>query len=312
MMNNPYLEWIDENRQVNRIEIVDRIFIGRTCQGIEVHKRILLQSPSASRDHAVIDRTAAHLRITDTSKNGTWVNSVRMAAGSELALADGDVIRIGEFHLRVSYPQHASADSDDGLQTAMTLVTPSEMTVTNLVADVRKFSEFSQKHASSEAFDLMKEIFANFSAIINDFKGTVKDYAGDAVYAFWGHRDAAPENQAVRACQAALQQMERFDHLWAELSGKYSGADDLKVGWGISTGPVTMSHYGSRLADMALVGDCINVAFRLSDVANKVLPAHIVICSQTAALVRNDLTVKDLGEISIRGRKGMEHVFAIR
>ena len=310
-MKNAYLEWIDVNRQVQRFEIVDRIFIGRTCQGVDDHKRILLHSLSVSRDHAMIDRTVAHLRITDTSKNGTWINGIRMAAGSMQDLVDGDTIRIGEFSFGVFYPESASTDKKDVPLTEMTVVTSSEMMVTNLVADVRKFSDFSQKHPSSEVFDLMKEIFATFSAIVNQFKGTIKDYAGDAVYAFWGHQVGPQKKQAVLACQAAMQQMQNLNQILPELSGKNSDADSLKMGWGLSTGWVTMSHYGSRMADMALVGDCINLAFRLSDLANKELQAKIVICSQTAELVRNDLRVKDLGETSIRGRRGKEHVFVI-
>jgi adenylate cyclase len=311
-MNNPYLEWIDETQQTQRFVIVDRIFIGRVCQGVDVQKRIILDSPSVSRDHAVIDRSTAHLRITDTSKNGTWINDIRMAAGSAQNLADGDVVRIGEFSFRVVYPEHVSADREDGSPTQMTIVTPAEMTVTNLVADVRKFTNFFQKYASSEVFDLMKEIFVDFSAIVNDFKGTIKDYAGDAVFAFWEHQVESPQEQAVLACQAALQQMQHLDTILAKLAIKYSGFDNIKMGWGISTGPVTMSHYGSRVADMALVGECINLAFRLSDIANKELPAQIVICSETAALVGDNLPLEDLGEISIRGRKAKEHVFAIR
>jgi class 3 adenylate cyclase len=72
-----------------------------------------------------------------------------------------------------------------------------------------------------------------------------------------------------------------------------------------------MSHYGSRAADLALVGDCTNLAFRLSGMANKELSEKIVICSQTADLVFNNLSLKDLGTVSIKGRKGQEHVFAL-
>jgi class 3 adenylate cyclase len=310
-MNNPYLEWMNNQHKVQRTEIIDRIFIGRVCQGVAAQKRIILDSPSASRDHAVIDRTAAHLRISDTSKNGTWVNGVRMTAGSAQDLADGDVIRIGEFSLRVCYPEHVSTGSGKGPQTEMTIVTPAEMMVTNLVADVRKFTNFFQNHASSDVFDVMKEIFDDFSAIVNEFKGTIKDYAGDAVYAFWEHQVESPQKQAALACQAAVRQMQHLDTILAKLATKHSGFDTIKMGWGISTGSVTISHYGSRLADMALVGECINLASRLSDIANKKLPAQIIICSQTAALVRNDLMLKDLGEISIRGFQGKERVFTI-
>jgi class 3 adenylate cyclase len=60
-----------------------------------------------------------------------------------------------------------------------------------------------------------------------------------------------------------------------------------------------------------LVGDCTNLAFRLSGLANKELSEKIVICSQTAELIRSDLEIKDLGAVAIKGRTGKEHVFAL-
>ena len=83
------------------------------------------------------------------------------------------------------------------------------------------------------------------------------------------------------------------------------------MGWGITTGKVTLSHYGSRAADLALVGDCTNLVFRLSGIANKDLSDKIIICSQTADLVRDDFRLQELKTIPIRGRKGREHVFAL-
>ena len=68
-MTHPYLEWIDENQQTHRVEIVDRICMGRTCKGIDPQKRILLEFPPVSRDHAEINWTAGHLQITDTGRD---------------------------------------------------------------------------------------------------------------------------------------------------------------------------------------------------------------------------------------------------
>jgi class 3 adenylate cyclase len=157
----------------------------------------------------------------------------------------------------------------------------------------------------------MKEIFDTFSAIVYNFKGTIKDYAGDAVYAFWDHAFEPVSKQAVLACQASIKQTEAINEIRTKLSGKNIATDNLQMGWGITTGKVTMSHYGSRAADLALVGDCTNLAFRLSGLANKELPEKIVICSQTAELIRNDLKTKDLGAVEIKGRTGKEHVFGL-
>jgi len=259
----------------------------------------------------VVSRRAERLQITDSSKNGTWVNGTRLAAGASSEIADGDNINVGESTFRVCYPENVTDVKDAAILTDGTRVTATEIMVTNVVADVRGFTTFSQDHASSDVYALMKEIFDNFSAIVYQFKGTIKDYAGDAVYAFWDHNVEAIKTQAVLACQAAIQQTQTINDIRTQLIGKNLAADNLQMGWGITTGQVTMSHYGSRATDLALVGDCTNLAFRLSGLANKELSEKIVICSQTADLVRDELTLKDLGPVSIKGRTGKEHIFAL-
>jgi adenylate cyclase len=311
-MPKPYVEWVDENQEVHHLEVVDRVFIGRSCKGVDPQKRILVRNEQVSRDHAVISRSSAeHLQITDMSKNGTWVNGIRLAAGSSVDLVDGDTISLGGFSFRVFYPEDDTTLRDGAIFTRGTMVTAAERLVTNVVADVREFSGFSQVYGSSDVYTVMKEIFDTFSAIVHNFRGTIKDYAGDAVYAFWDHDLEPVSSQAVLACQAAIKQMQTMNEIRANLSSKNIAADHLQMGWGITTGTVTLSHYGSRAADLALVGDCTNLAFRLSSIANKVLSEKIVICSQTAELVRNDLSVKDLGTVTVKGRKGKERVFAL-
>jgi adenylate cyclase len=265
-MPTPYLEWLDKKDRTQRLEIVDKVFIGRSCKGVDPQKRILVRDVQVSRDHAVISRSAKRLQITDSSKNGTWVNGVRLAAGSS---SYGDIIRVGERSFHLHYPDSITDVRDKAILTAGTMVTPSEVVVTNVVADVREFTTFSQAHDSADVYSLMKEIFDTFSAIVSEFKGTIKDYAGDAVYAFWDHYLEPINGQAVLACQAAIHQMQTMKEIRAKLSGKSINVENLQMGWGITTGKVTMSHYGSRSADLALVGDCTNLAFRLSGMANK-------------------------------------------
>ena len=311
-MSHSYLEWLDENQQVQHLEIIDKIFIGRSCTGIDPQKRILVNNAQVSRDHAVISRRAKSLKIKDMSKNGTWVNGIRLAAGASSDLADEDVISVGGVSITV-YAQSGDATTQErAILTEGTMVTPTEVVVTNVVADIREFSTFSQAHASADVYALMKEVFEAFSRIVVNFKGTIKDYAGDAVYAFWDHHVEPVSQQAVLACQAALQQDQALDEIRSRLSAKNAAAANLEMGWGITTGKVTLSHYGSRAADLALVGDCTNLAFRLSGIANKDLSDKIIICSQTADLVRDDFTLQDLGTIPIKGRKGQEHVFGLK
>ncbi len=232
--------------------------MGRSCKGIDPQRRILLEYPLVSRDHAEINWTAGHLQITDTSRNGTRVNDVRMAAGSSKELSDGDTIRIGYSLLRVVYPKVAADANQNHTSTELTMVSSLEEVVTSLVADMRGFSAYCQTHASADVYGMINQIFDQFSKIIEDFKGTVKDYAGDSVIAFWEHQFGDPARQSVLACQAAIQQMQSLNQIRVELSGKYADVENLRMGWGVTTGPVTRSRYGSRTADLARVGDCIN------------------------------------------------------
>ena len=313
IMANPYLEWVDKDTQTKRLEIVDKVFIGRSCKGVDPQKRILVHHEKVSRDHAVISRGIKDIKITDMSKNGTWINGTRLAAGSSGSLVDGDTVSLGNFSCQVYYPDNVTAAKDRTGFTDYTMVTPAEVVVTNLVADVREFTTFSQANASSDVYALMKEIFDTFSTIITEFKGTIKDYAGDAVYAFWDHDVEPIATQAVLACKAAIEQSQTTEKIRAKLSAKKNiSVDNLQMGWGITTGKVTLSHYGSRAADLALVGDCTNLAFRLSGLANKELSEKILICSQTANLVQDQISIKDLGDIPIKGRQGQENVFALR
>ena len=310
-LSNPYLEWSDENQENCRIDIVDRIFIGRVCRGIDQTRRIIVSHPSVSRDHAEIIRTGSRLQIKDKSKNGTWVNGVRIAGGAEEYLSDGDIIRLGGTSFSVGCPDDLSPGELDDRSLPSTVITPKEVTVTNVVADVRGFTGMTEEENSYRVYALMKAVFKRFSSIVNYHKGTIKDYVGDAIYAFWEHGESASQDQAVLACLNALAQAKALNSITYELRSTNPVADRLKMGWGITTGPVTMSHYGSRASDLALVGDCTNLAFRLSGIANKELDRDIVICANTASLVRIVMEVRDLGEVSVRGREGKLRVFGL-
>jgi class 3 adenylate cyclase len=310
-MLNPYLEWIDENQEMRRLEIVDRVFIGRICKGIDESKRIIVVHPSVSRDHAEITINGPQPQIRDLSKNGTWVNNVRLAAGSTKELVDGDVVKLGETLFHVRCPDPPACNKEDTLASTQTLVTPREMIVTNVVADVRGFCSMAQTERSYQVYEVMKEIIQAFCAIVHEHKGTIKDYSGDEVYAFWEHGSEFCKEQALAACRTALQQAQTVKQIREKLSGLNEAAKCLRLGWGITTGRVTMSHYGWRVTDLTLVGDCTNAAFRLSGIANKDLPNEIVMCSETAALVGDILPMADLGFVTLRGRSGQEHVYGL-
>lgn len=137
------LHWQDDSGIVHRLTLTDKIFLGRTCRGIDPDKRIIIRNPTISRDHAVVSLARGKVEITDLSKNGTWVNDVRMAPGSSQRLADGDHISLGGVSIYLSHPQATAAATDTWSE--QTAIQPAAVFVTSLVADVRGFTTFSQQ-----------------------------------------------------------------------------------------------------------------------------------------------------------------------
>lgn len=309
----PKLQWLDENGVPHRRYLTDKIFLGRVCHGIEQDKCIIISNPTVSRDHAMIRLTPFGVEITDMSKNGTWINNVRMTPGDSRQLEDGDLISLGGISIRLSCARSTPLQGDEEEDLAeQTAISPSEVCVTSLVADIRGFTTLSQKADSAKVCAFIEKIFSRFSSIVHEHKGTVEGYFGDAVFAFWEHPGKGIGDRALWACQAAVSQLHSVPQIQQNLTDQGLLMPPLVLGWGMTTGWITLSHYGTRSSDLALVGDCVNLAFRLSSMANKTLSVPIVMCRQTASLVQQELPLVDLGNQKIRGRSGVEHLFGIQ
>ncbi|MFQ5471040.1 MAG: FHA domain-containing protein [Gammaproteobacteria bacterium] len=306
----PILRWKEKQKKELSIDIENRVFIGRSCIGMPENQSIIIDEPAISRDHAMVTFKDNQLTIKDTSRNGTRLNGARISPGVDLKLVDGDLIEIGDYCFYVDFEPERVAEQARTDITDTQTVSLNEY-VTHLVADVRGFSTLTQKSESSNVFNVMSDIYDLLSEIVHANSGTVKDYAGDCVFAYWEHGQKKKQGQAALACIAAVQQLRALENVLGSSVNATDPGTSIKLGWGIATGKVTMSHYGLRQDNVAVVGDATNLAFRLSAKANNTLTAPIVICEETAKLVRPELSVEVIGEVETKGRSGKEKVYKI-
>ncbi|HHM04260.1 MAG TPA: adenylate/guanylate cyclase domain-containing protein [Gammaproteobacteria bacterium] len=306
----PRLHWQDESGKARSIAVRDRVYLGRSCRGVPTTKRVLVTDPNISRDHAVVTWSGDTLTVRDTSRNGTRLNGVRITPGVEQTLKDHDVITIGRQAFTVRLTPHATAaPTDEGAETHTLAI---DEVVTHLVADVRGFSTLSQAWRPARVCALVTRLFDTLSPLVHQHHGTIKDYAGDAIFAYWEHGPTPRAESALNACRAARAQQAACAALALDAAAK--GDRDLarvRIGWGIATGTVTLSHYGLRQDNVAVVGDATNLAFRLSGLARKDVPAAVVLCHTTAQLIGHELPLTDLGEVGTKGRAGTERVFGL-
>lgn len=306
------LRWTNNNGQNSSIDIENRIFIGRICEGAPAEKRIIIDDPDISRDHAMITFSNGRLSIRDTSSNGTRLNDNRLSPNVEHLLDDTDTLNIGDYAFQVEIYDEDSEDKEPAKLPHETLRLLLEENITHLVADVRGFSKIAQHFSSKKVYLVMDEIFNLMSDIVHDYHGTIKDYAGDCIFAYWEHGQDESKQKAIMACQTAQKQLVTLEQTLLEMTIDTKITENLKLGWGITTGKVTMCHFGQRNDNVAIISDSTNLAFRLSAMANKTIDSPIVLCEKTARLIKDEIPTLSLGHVETKGRSGKESVYTLR
>ena len=137
--------------------------------------------------------------------------------------------------------------------------------VTVLFCDVTGSTALGERTDPEALRALLARYFARMKAIVESHGGTVEKFIGDAVMAVFGV-PAAHDDDALRACRAAVEMREAFPELG--IDGRI----------GVNTGEV-VAGTEERLA----TGDAVNVAARLEQAAE---PGEVLIGEPTLALVR--------------------------
>jgi len=180
--------------------------------------------------------------------------------------------------------------------------------VTIFFTDIGDFSTMSEKFSPEEVVTHLNEYFQGMSNAILDFDGTINQFLGDAIFAYWG----APIDQddhALRACRAALRCLEFLRKLEAKWVAEGQPARTYR--FGINTGEVVVGNVGSssRLK-YTLIGDDVNLASRLEE-ANKYYGTQIFISEETYLLTRDQLVAREIDIIRVVGRSKPVKVYEL-
>lgn len=171
-----------------------------------------------------------------------------------------------------------------------------EMSV--LFSDVRGFTTISEGLDPTELTQLMNEFLTPFTGAIQNHRGTIDKYMGDAVMAFWG----APLNDddhAQHALLAAFEMIQVVQQLDEPFRKK--GWPQIRVGVGIASGEMNVGNMGSefRIA-YTVMGDTVNLGARLESLT-KQYGVDIIVSDQTAARVP-DFTFRELDLVRVKGK----------
>lgn len=180
--------------------------------------------------------------------------------------------------------------------------------VTVLFTDINGFSTVAERHTPEEVLGMLNRYFEEMTAVIFRHKGTVKQFVGDEILAFFGapREHPAPERAAV---ETALEMVARLAQLRA--AGE-EGFLSCKIG--IHTGEVIVGNVGSsERSEYAAVGDDVNLGSRIMGMTKSV-GAEILISGSTRERVGDMPGVEFIphGEREVKGRREKVAIFEVR
>lgn len=178
--------------------------------------------------------------------------------------------------------------------------------VTALFADVVKSTELAERVDTEEARLILNETIAGVIAAIERYGGTIKDLAGDGVFALFG-APVAHEDDGERALHAALEIIDVGALKGRELEQGW-GFEGFAIRVGIHTGEAVLGPVGAGgRVEYGAVGDPINTAARLEAQA---APGTVFVSDATRRLAGARFRWADGSELKLRGKS--ERVVAHR
>jgi class 3 adenylate cyclase/predicted ATPase len=187
-------------------------------------------------------------------------------------------------------PLVGAVHADDG---AATRGAPAEhRQVSVLFCDLVGSTPLSQRLDPEELRDVIAAYQAGVAAAVTRFGGSVAQYIGDGVLAYFGYPHAH-EDDAERAARAGLALVEAVSEI------RTAPATQLQVRVGIATGLVVVGELvGGAGPDAGGVGETLNLAARLQVLA---APGMVFVCERTRRLVGRRFDCADLGRVALKG-----------
>jgi class 3 adenylate cyclase len=170
--------------------------------------------------------------------------------------------------------------------------------VTILFADIRSFTKLSERMPAEEVVSMLNEFFTAMVDIIFKNSGTLDKFVGDQLMAVFGLVPTPKNTPYDNAIKAAVEMQHATEELMKVR--RQRGLELFGIGIGIHTGTAIVGNVGSRnRMDYTVIGDCVNVAARLQQVAKG---GEIIIGEETYSKRIATFRTKKRGGIKLKNK----------
>lgn len=181
--------------------------------------------------------------------------------------------------------------------------------ITAYFSDIQSFSTFSELMSAAQLVELMNEYLTKCTDIVQEEKGTLDKYIGDAVVAIYNAPLPVPDH-AYRACVATIRVQKGIEELrqkWRSEGDKWPPiVHYLRARLGLNTGEAIVGNMGSRSRfSYTMMGDNVNLAARMESgakhygVGTMVTEATKLACEEYSG---DSVVFRYLDRIVVKGR----------
>jgi class 3 adenylate cyclase len=167
-----------------------------------------------------------------------------------------------------------------------------------LFADIRGFTSFSETTTAERVVEVLNECFQDVTEAVFRNHGTFDKYIGDCILAFYG----APISDGADL-QRCLKTAFEMQQIFAQIAERWSdpALKALGLGVGVHVGEVVVGNIGTqRLMDYTIIGDNVNMAQRLEQVAQR---GQIVISQQVYERSQEYIKASPMPPVTLKGKR---------
>jgi adenylate cyclase len=178
--------------------------------------------------------------------------------------------------------------------------------ITVLFTDLAGFTKMSEASKPEVVSQVLIRHFTALTEVVHANKGTVVQFIGDAIMAFWGAPLDDPDH-ALHAVEAAIEMQKAMEKLREEL--KAEGLPEIHMRVGVNTCEAIVGNMGSstRFAYTAM-GDGINLGSRLEG-ANKAYGTKILVSGETVSKLHGRIPVRRVDRVRVAGKSEAVDIF---
>ena len=244
-----------------------------------------------SRKHAMIQREEnGRFNLIDLgSSNGTFINGRKIH--TPVTLQNGDCIGIGSTRLlfhQDTAPARPAAPTGPDLD-EMTVAFVQKQIITILICDIHEFTKLSETMGAQWVSQLLQHWTGGVSKLVHKHEGIVDKFIGDAVMALWAGANLRDNiHQALKTAIAINAFTSSLGKQVPDLPWP------LQIGAALNTGEAMMGNLAQDgQSNYTVVGDVVNVAFRLENMTNSQEDLDLVMgCDAAAHLLKPEAFFK--------------------